>query len=191
MGPRHCCRGISPRYRQLHGCRISFNGATALLPWNHVAEADLVLKPDASMGPRHCCRGIVVGGRWASMPLYTLQWGHGIAAVESGDRVLSELKTVLASMGPRHCCRGIISLTIPFVRAMMRFNGATALLPWNQPHLPPSSRAKTRFNGATALLPWNPPAAMEWMGSAQGFNGATALLPWNRDLGGLVLALVK
>ena len=83
----------------------------------------------ASMGPRHCCRGIY-SGQVAGTVVDVLQWGHGIAAVESKKldgrpRWVSSFNgaTALlpwnhaeargwegahyASMGPRHCCRGI------------------------------------------------------------------------------------
>ena len=41
--------------------------------------------------------------------LIMLQWGHGIAAVESLQERQSILRHLTASMGPRHCCRGIAS----------------------------------------------------------------------------------
>ena len=37
----------------------------------------------ASMGPRHCCRGIRSASDHMATSVAMLQWGHGIAAVES------------------------------------------------------------------------------------------------------------
>ncbi len=86
----------------------------------------------------------------------SLQWGHGIAAVESRD-----------DRGCPHREPG--------------FNGATALLPWNQCSGRYGSSGPAGFNGATALLPWNHGWQSRPGNGKFGFNGATALLPWNRD----------
>ncbi len=158
MGPRHCCRGItqSADHRE---CRRSgfngatallpwnrrtachsprplwcFNGATALLPWNHAdCSESQPTGTAASMGPRHCCRGICEPVTRTVKSLTWLQWGHGIAAVESGS-----WRTAVSSR-------------------RTRFNGATALLPWNLAAIPESRWKIASFNGATALLPWNRP----------------------------------
>ena len=108
------------------------------------------------MGPRHCCRGIQDVAINGTLRLL-LQWGHGIAAVESRKGRTRLLQTA-------------------------RFNGATALLPWNLLPTCHHENAKARFNGATALLPWNPLAMGLARGEISGFNGATALLPWNQPV---------
>ena len=59
MGPRHHCRGIMGR-----------PGETASAP------------TAASMGPRHHCRGIVARTIPPQQNSLSLQWGHGITAVE-------------------------------------------------------------------------------------------------------------
>ena len=72
--------------QQRHGAEPAnarFNGATALLPWNLLAARATDLNFSASMGPRHCCRGIHTPVRSFGLVLLRLQWGHGIAAVES------------------------------------------------------------------------------------------------------------
>ncbi|WHZ21414.1 MAG: hypothetical protein OJF47_000526 [Nitrospira sp.] len=68
--------------RLLVAARGRFNGATASLPWNHRKIVETETYRRASMGPRHHCRGISKRG-----------WSDG----DHPD----------ASMGPRHHCRGI------------------------------------------------------------------------------------
>ena len=85
-----------------------------------------------------------------------LQWGHGIAAVESASGGEGTGGRGRASMGPRHCCRGIGIAPCRTGWCPTCFNGATALLPWNPTQSPTSHlESHSRFNGATALLPWN------------------------------------
>ncbi|WHZ21415.1 MAG: hypothetical protein OJF47_000527 [Nitrospira sp.] len=86
-----------------------FNGATASLPWN------------------------LQSGHGGAGARISLQWGHGITAVEST----------------------ITEATID--RDKASFNGATASLPWNPPKLPAASRARTRLqwgHGITAVESW-------------------------------------
>ena len=132
MGPRHLCRGITGAtgITAISGTR--FNGATASLPWNRRKR---------------------IG---CSVPDSSLQWGHGISAVEScmaedrvrrGDRASMGPRhlcrginpfrgrpclSIPASMGPRHLCRGITINAQPWQDPRASFNGATASLPWNQ-----------------------------------------------------------
>ena len=62
----------------------------------------------------------------------------------------------------------------------MRFNGATAFEPWNQPVKRQIVRLELSFNGATAFEPWNQAAGAKKVTQATSFNGATAFEPWNR-----------
>ena len=83
MGPRHFCRGIRRR------------------------RADDGLASGASMGPRHFCRGIGLMADLVAGDTGSLQWGHGISAVESNVAAFAAAFRRVASMGPRHFCRGI------------------------------------------------------------------------------------
>ena len=85
----------------------SFNGATASLPWNP-GQARQV------RSELRCFNGATASLPWnptSSRPNFamnfTLQWGHGISAVESGVSVRRMRIFSRASMGPRHLCRGI------------------------------------------------------------------------------------
>ncbi|WHZ25371.1 MAG: hypothetical protein OJF51_000166 [Nitrospira sp.] len=62
----------------------------------------------------------------------SLQWGHGISAMESIRSALSHAANGSASMGPRHLCHGIIGELLKRIEEFQSFNGATASLPWNQ-----------------------------------------------------------
>ena len=136
-----------------------FNGATAFLPWNprdllHRATSGRGFNGATAFLPWNLTTEYLIESRFE-----LLQWGHGISAVESW---LAEGWCDLegqASMGPRHFCRGITENGVFPMSALLRFNGATAFLPWNQRTKPNSQRIGTCFNGATAFLPWNPFAA--------------------------------
>ena len=109
----------------------SFNGATALRPWTgddrHGDRRRLV----ASMGPRPCGRGRD-GADLCLDRVLSLQWGHGLAAVDG------------STSRPRRC-------------APSGFNGATALRPWTDGGVGEVEPAGFGFNGATALRPWTAP----------------------------------
>src|SRR4051812_22830765 len=94
MGPRHRCRG--DRGMPMPDCRmpLSFNGATASLPWRRLSAA-LDRRPaarfngaTASLPWRPDERGRLLR-RWS-----LLQWGHGIAAVETADFIRASLQLV-------------------------------------------------------------------------------------------------
>ena len=108
-----------------------FNGATAFLPWKSESRSvGLAAAHPASMGPRHFCRGNGAAparsgshdGRFNGAtaflpwkcstfqprraPVWPLQWGHGISAVEIDRHAERREHAWQASMGPRHFCRG-------------------------------------------------------------------------------------
>ena len=87
-----------------------------------------------------------------------LQWGHGIAAVESESvEVQSKMDPALLQWGHGIAAVESRMRTRSNRSRMSSFNGATALLPWNPPGFRSGhTRAGSSFNGATALLPWNP-----------------------------------
>jgi len=60
------------------------------------------------MGPRHFSRGSSVDTRAELTFTLALQWGHGISAVEVGQRMAALKNSCSASMGPRHFSRGSI-----------------------------------------------------------------------------------
>ncbi len=183
MGPRHRCRGIY-RGTWVPPHFACFNGATASLPWNRLRQV-------GQTGPaRWRFNGATASlpwnqaaGRAAMITQSLLQWGHGIAAVESistkGAPVLGYcfngataslpwnqspgldvlMLNCMASMGPRHRCRGIKSRRTCNGSVLNRFNGATASLPWNQTVWAAHPLGGCGFNGATASLPWNLPVA--------------------------------
>ncbi len=131
MGPRPCSRG------------------------NFAALGELRDQFAASMGPRPCSRGnrywIVDAGVWGR-----LQWGHGLAAVETGSSVTSitfcrELQWGHGLAAVETRIRGGEDGD-----ARVGFNGATALQPWKRPILPSARTGRACFNGATALQPWKP-----------------------------------
>ena len=93
------------RAGRVRGQPPGFNGATALRPWTDVQV------------------------RCASCRRVVLQWGHGLAAVDGGQR-------------SRRC------------RRLGGFNGATALRPWTALVSSAFATRSISFNGATALRPW-------------------------------------
>ncbi len=106
------------------------------------------------MGPRQLSRGIL----------------HGLG----GERLF-----LGASMGPRQLSRGIPSRASPRIGSTSRFNGATAIEPWNFPvdNLEPRTKAASMgprqlSRGITITYP-------SMYGLACRFNGATAIEPWN------------
>ncbi len=133
------------------------------------------------MGPRHCCRGIGLCSVTGADAIQELQWGHGIAAVESHHLPAVPPELLTASMGPRHCCRGI---------GRERNDGSPGQAPLQWGHgiaavesgaSASSDQSQSQsFNGATALLPWNRRTRRgRIVSKSTSFNGATALLPWN------------
>ena len=132
---------------------VSFNSATALLPWkSHCGRAGQC-RLVASIRPRLYYRG---NAKQASShdDLARLQFGHGFITVE-----IWRARTTRSRVGG--------------------FNSATALLPWKYLVPDNNSIANGRFNSATALLPWKwQHARSAPAGAARGFNSATALLPW-------------
>ena len=84
----------------------------------------------------------------------SLQWSHGLAAVETPPR----------SRAPS--------------TPTTRFNGATALQPWKLAERRSPRSRWSRFNGATALQPWKRCCACSAWATVSCFNGATALQPW-------------
>ena len=57
-------------------------------------------------------------------------------------------------MGPRHFCRGNYRIAVSPPYKTLRFNGATAFLPWKSRRSDSLAPNSARFNGATAFLPW-------------------------------------
>ena len=134
-----------------------FNGATAFQPWK--------------------CQRVMP----YSAQRLSLQWGHGLSAVEIGELQGSTIEVPGASMGPppfsrgNHMAGGRYSGgngasmgPRPFSRGNARgaaqhssgtgrFNGATAFQPWKcRPYMVANLRL-SRFNGATAFQPWKLP----------------------------------
>ena len=77
MGPRQLSRGISRATLYRWMAEYSFNGATAIEPWNLSANVYLdEFAFHASMGPRQLSRGIPAPVRKRDRAR-VLQWGHG------------------------------------------------------------------------------------------------------------------
>ncbi len=180
MGPRHRCRGIFQEARALMG--------------------DF----EASMGPRHRCRGIICNGaasttassasmgpRLAAVESHTsfrprppnaeLQWGHGIAAVESKiEEGTYEHDGKTLQWG--HGIAAVESLVLIAGECLRNycFNGATASLPWNHSRPPagllarPGASMGPRHRCRGIAITTARPDTV-----SSGFNGATASLPWN------------
>ena len=204
MGPRHRCRGITRSVDQTRtGQREGFNGATASLPWNRSIGID---SNDGDISFNGATASLP-WNRVSTAPSRTarslLQWGHGIAAVESSELPASAVPVFGASMGPRHRCRGISKAPWAAIRvgdASMgprhRCRGIRISLAGHDDQRAASMGPRHRcrgivaeshaaassasgFNGATASLPWNLPGGTGAHGGLRGFNGATASLPWN------------
>ena len=116
----------------------------------------------------------------ASLLASQLQWGHGSDAVESMEGLRSS---------PRPDRFNGATAVMPWNRKQdwqyrdgrESFNGATAVMPWNLHLLVGISRgASDCFNGATAVMPWNLLLAQRDLESRRCFNGATAVMPWNQ-----------
>ena len=83
-----------------------------------------------------------------------------------------------ASIRPRLYYRGNGSgLRLRAVH-QLRFNSATALLPWKFPENAGEAARVRGFNSATALLPWKLRGRALARPGVYSFNSATALLPW-------------
>ena len=108
MGPRPCSRGNkrSDVCRELAG--HASMGPRPCSRGNRQPHHELPDGVAASMGPRPCSRGNTAW-RPVTSTVTWLQWGHGLAAVETIG---------YANMGES---------------TMPGFNGATALQPWKQP----------------------------------------------------------
>ena len=133
---RHASMGPRPFSR---GNRLSFTANWSLLivasmgprPFSRgndlLAAFDIQLQA-ASMGPRPFSRGN--RDRLLAFPqIWSLQWGHGLSAVE--------ISLGRRSPGPQ-----------------TRFNGATAFQPWKFLTWITESARRSCFNGATAFQPW-------------------------------------
>ncbi len=106
----------------------------------------------ASMGPRHLSRGNLAG-RSGPTPGNSLQWGHGISAVEIIDLTRKTTREHQLQWG--HGISAVeIAGTLEFIRPKERLqwgHGISAVeicsrrMPWRFP---------SRFNGATASQPW-------------------------------------
>ena len=84
----------------------------------------------ASMGPRPFSRGNIHDVCILGPESYSLQWGHGLSAVEMALNDNIQRLMVLASMGPRPFSRGNGGCQYPSRVGRTGFNGATAFQPW-------------------------------------------------------------
>ncbi len=157
-----------------------FNWATASLPWKPAHGREMRRAARASIGPRHRCRGNCPWAEarptrircfnWATASLpwkpatsgwyasgaRPLQLGHGIAAVETAIATDTGADRSVASIGPRHRCRGNSRSWDQCAALTIRFNWATASLPWKRPRNSARRTSSRCFNWATASLPWKP-----------------------------------
>ena len=134
MGPRPFSRGNASISRRWPRCVRRFNGATAFQPWK--------------------CLWL----RKAKFSVATLQWGHGLSAVEISPCPPCLRGVIHASMGPRPFSRGNLATIRRRGCSSSCFNGATAFQPWKC--LRGGTFAVDRvgsFNGATAFQPWKSP----------------------------------
>ena len=177
MGPRPCGRGRRAAARQppcQDGCfngatalrpwtggqpvrsagmRTSFNGATALRPWTVRGKPQPII-PDSTLQWGHGLAAVDgIGNAFLMCADITLQWGHGLAAVDGRARRIRRRRRS-ASMGPRPCGRGRSSARSEPQRYFPSFNGATALRPWTEDGQRSLYVLDLGFNGATALRPW-------------------------------------
>ena len=100
------------------------------------------------------------GGTGGSEGMMALQWGHGLSAVETRFAGYRSRFSRSASMGPRPFSRG------------------------NTPRAPSATPSLSGFNGATAFQPWKRTDEGRLIFRLAGFNGATAFQPWKRCLDG-------
>ena len=131
MGPRHLSRGNLGRASGRISPATRFNGATASQPWKYSAY------------------------RYVAHRVHTLQWGHGISAVEMNA----------AQYGPQN--------------HLVSFNGATASQPWKSPHFHHrTDRNSMASMGPRHLSRGNDLKVVDHAREVIGFNGATASQPW-------------
>ena len=106
MGPRPFSRGNPLPPSLLPALKPDFNGATAFQPWKHQAARYREQKKIiTSMGPRPFSRGNKEESPCLP-PTRSLQWGHGLSAVETGTAMHAWLLEGITSMGPRPFSRG-------------------------------------------------------------------------------------
>ena len=108
-----------------------FNGATAFTPWKEVDHRCECGHGEASMGPRRLRRGRFAVSL-ADFGKFSLQWGHGVYAVEGSLNLHSHAAITIASMGPRRLRRGRVGIALSPGARNFSFNGATAFTPWKE-----------------------------------------------------------
>ncbi len=160
----------------------SFNGATASPPWKHAASTRL-WRPSARFN------GATASPPWKppssrafSTDSGTLQWSHGVAAVETDHprHAMHELHD--ASMEPRRRRRGNLR---PFDLDLREHESAS---------MEPRRRRRGNLRGLAGLprgmlasmeprrrRRGNGPSAAGPAGRRTGFNGATASPPWKQS----------
>ena len=154
MGPPPFGDGNSPSAVRAWGCSRCFNGATAFRRWKPCLSAARRDFPGRFNGATAFRRWKHVYNNGIGLPLYSLQWGHRLSAMETmscrgcqglssmlqwGHR-LSAMETALA---------GQVKLA-ELVASM----GPPPFGDGNSGQRPRPSRSTTRFNGATAFRRW-------------------------------------
>ena len=163
MGPRPCGRGRMCLARGPGQIRTGFNGATALRPWT-VYSRPFPPPPSATLQWGHGLAAVDgCPRRRLCRRLYGLQWGHGLAAVDG--RMFGH------DPDPD-------SMALQWGHGLAAVDGGAGT---------PGSTIPRSFNGATALRPWTEAQGAEAVGMDKSFNGATALRPWTGDHGDEVL----
>ena len=179
MGPRHFSRGSPHEAVSLHNHPNSFNGATAFQPWKlNPVQFDKLDKFTLQWG--HGISAVEVIAISSMMTgAFSLQWGHGISAVEVGASALG-IYTIALALQWGH---GISAVEVVYAGRVPSGVPVASMGPRHFSRGSKLSIDKDQKQRAASMGPrhfsrGSPVWSIDIGAGRRRFNGATAFQPW-------------